>query len=139
MNLKVLLNEQKNWLNFLMAYTWWTTISRILIKYTYSTSRCWFLHLWSETKPGGFLRGKCSTAPLNSTDYAALTPIEFFLAYCFKNQHLQVRAVYIIDNSLQGNKALLVKTAQHYWSQTLQSDIMTIAQQGLCCLIFNSL
>jgi hypothetical protein len=47
----------------------------------------------SETKPGGFLREKCFAAPLNSTDYTALTPIEFFSAYCFKNQYLQVRAV----------------------------------------------
>jgi hypothetical protein len=32
----------------------------------------------SETKPGGFLRGKCFAAPLNSTGYTVLTPIEFF-------------------------------------------------------------
>ncbi len=50
--------------------------------------------LQRETKPGGFLRGKYSSAPLNSTGYTALTPIAFFSAYCFKNQYLPVRAVY---------------------------------------------
>ncbi len=48
----------------------------------------------SETKPGGFLRGKCSTAPLNSTGYTALTLIAFSSVLYFKNQYLQVRAVY---------------------------------------------
>ena len=52
-----------------------------------------FIYLQVETKPGGFLREKCSTVPLNSTGYTVLTPIEFFSAYCFKNKYLQVREV----------------------------------------------
>jgi hypothetical protein len=48
----------------------------------------------SETKPGGFLRGKSSAAPLNSTGYTALTPNRILFSIFFKNQYLQVRAVY---------------------------------------------
>ena len=36
---------------------------------------------------------------------------------------------YVIDNSPEGNKDLLVQEAKHYLSQELQGDIMTIAQQ----------
>lgn len=36
---------------------------------------------------------------------------------------------YVIDDSPEGNKDLLVQEAQHYLSQELQGDIMTIAQQ----------